>query len=77
MTFPLILRNSRFLETNAKGYWEFLRDQISMSVSQTRTLYQKVVLSRQNGIYDPLGLIGAFVIKDKILMRQLWTNCEK
>ena len=35
------------------------------------------MLSKLNGIYDPLGLIGTFVIKGKILMRQLWTNCDK
>ena len=48
-----------------------------MSVSQTQTLLrhrkflQKGALSKLNGIYDPLRLIGAFVIKGKILMRQL------
>ena len=61
----------------------FLRDQLPMSVSQTQTLLrhrkflQKGSLSKLNGIYDPLRLIGALVIKGKILMHQLWTNCDK
>ena len=40
-------------------------------------LTKRIVLSKLNGIYDPLGLLGAFVIKGKILMRELWTADDK
>jgi len=38
-------------------------------------LTKRIVLSKLNSIYDPLGLVGSFIIKGKILMRQLWTDC--
>ena len=31
-----------------------------------------MILSQINAIYDPLGLAGPFIVRAKILMRQLW-----
>ena len=35
---------------------------------------KRSILSKINGIYDPLGLIGPFTLRAKILMRTLWTQ---
>ena len=33
---------------------------------------KRIILSQVNRIYDPLGLAGAFTVRAKILMRELW-----
>ena len=35
---------------------------------------KRIILSRVNSIYDPLGLAGPYTVRAKILMRRLWTN---
>ena len=40
-------------------------------------LTKRMILSQLNGMFDPLGLISPFVIKGKILLRQLWIAPEK
>ena len=35
-------------------------------------LTKRMILSQINAIYDPLGLAGPFIVRAKILMRQLW-----
>ena len=35
-------------------------------------LIKRMILSQLNGIFDPVGLLTPFIIKGKILMRQLW-----
>ena len=37
------------------------------------TITKRTVLGKINSIYDPLGLIGPFTLRAKILMRKLWT----
>ena len=37
-------------------------------------LTKRMILSQINGIFDPLGLAAAFIVKGKILMRRLWVE---
>ena len=40
-------------------------------------LTKRLILSWINGLFDPLGLIAPFIIRAKILMRQLWLGENK
>ena len=35
---------------------------------------KRMILSQINGIFDPLGLVSPFIIRGKILLRQLWVE---
>ena len=36
-------------------------------------LTKRLILSKVNGIYDPLGLAAPFTVRSKIMLRKLWT----
>lgn len=40
-------------------------------------LSKRIILSKINGLYDPLGLSSAFTIRAKILWRNLWMGESK
>ena len=40
-------------------------------------LTKRMLLSQINGVQDPLGLVGPFTVKAKILMRHLWGSDQK
>ena len=43
-----------------------------MSTGNPEIVTKRSLLSRINGIYDPMGLFSPFIIKAKVLMRTLW-----
>ena len=56
------------------------RCRLRLCHSQTlelQLLTKRQILAQINGIYDPLGLLSPFVIKGKILLRELWARHGK
>ena len=52
-------------------------DLVVTHISTYMPLTKRMILSQINGIYDPLGLVGPFTVRAKILMRQLWNGSAK
>ena len=40
-------------------------------------LTKRMVLSKVNGIHDPMGLVAPFTVRAKIMLRKLWCRDKK
>ena len=62
-------------------YWDTKRDLLLFCIKIQDTLIitvtKRIVLSTTNSIYDPIGLLCAFISKMKILLRVIWTTEPK
>ena len=62
-------------------YWDTKQDilfyVVKLRDTQILSATKRIILSRSNSIYDLPGLIGAFTVKLKILLRLIWTNEQK
>ena len=57
-------------------YWDTEEDTLLFRIKLHDTharVTKRVVLSRANSIFDPLGLLGPYMVKLKILLRRIWT----
>ena len=57
-------------------YWDTEKDLLLFAIKlivREFIVTKRRILSTSNGVYDPIGLLGPFVVKLKILLRLIWT----
>ena len=64
--------------TPKQGRYKNVRDNLEIDNSIVPVdLTRRRILSQINSMYDPIGLLAPFIVKAKILMRQLWIGESK